>query len=79
MSKKGFEDFIFDDDIYKCDLLSTKITNSKNELIFIDKDFHINDTYLNQANYFIKNINTIHPYMNNIEESFNILKIALYE
>ena len=39
----------------------------------------INDTYLNQADYFINNINTLHPYMNNIEESFNILKIALYE
>ena len=72
-------EIIFDDDIYTCDLLSSKITNSKNELIFIDKDFHINDTYLNQADYFIKNINTIHPYMNNTEESFNILKIALHE
>ena len=72
-------EIIFDDNIYTCDLLSSKITNSKNELIFIDKDFHINDTYLNQADYFIKNINTIHPYMNNTEESFNILKIALYE
>lgn len=72
-------EIIYEDDVYKCDLLSSKITNSKNELIFIDKDFHINDTYLNQADYFIKNINTLDPCMNNIEESFNILKIALYE
>ena len=72
-------EIIFEDDVYKCDLLSSKITNSKNELIFIDKNFHINDTYLKQADYFIKNINTLDPCMNNIEESFNILKIALYE
>ena len=72
-------EIIFEDDVYKCDLLSSKITNSKNEVIFIDKDFHINDTYLKQADYFIKNINILDPYMNNIEESFNILKIALYE
>ena len=72
-------EIIFEDDVYKCDLLSSKITNSKNEVIFIDKDFHINDTYLKQADYFIQNINILDPYMNNIEESFNILKIALYE
>jgi predicted dehydrogenase len=77
-TKRDIE-IIFEDDIYKCDLLSSKITNSKNEVIFIDKDFHINDTYLKQADYFIKNINILDPYMNNIEESFNILKIALYE
>jgi predicted dehydrogenase len=72
-------EIIFDDDIYICDLLSSKITNSKREVIFVQKDFHINDTYLKQADYFIKNINSLKPYMNDIEESFNILKIALYE
>jgi predicted dehydrogenase len=72
-------EILFEDDIFICNLLNSEIRNSKNEIIFIDKSYSINNTYLNQAEYFINNLNNDKPYMNNIEESFDILKIALHE
>jgi predicted dehydrogenase len=72
-------EILFEDDIFICNLLNSEIRNSKNEIIFIDKSYSINNTYLNQAKYFINNLNNDKPYMNNIEESFDILKIALHE
>lgn len=72
-------EILFEDDIFICNLLNSEIRNSKNEIIFIDKSYSINITYLKQAEYFINNLNNDKPYMNNIEESFDILKIALHE
>ena len=51
----------------------------KNEIIFIDKSYNISNTYLSQAEYFINNLKNNDPFMNNLDESFEILKIALYE
>lgn len=72
-------EIVFEDDILVCNLLNSEIRNSKNEIVFIDKSYNINNTYLKQAEYFMNNLKNDKPYMNNVEESFNILKIALHE
>ena len=77
-SKREIE-IVLEDDILVCNLLNSEIRNSKNEIVFIDKSYNINNTYLSQVEYFINNLNNDKPYMNNIEESFDILKIALHE
>lgn len=68
---------ILENEIIVCDLLTSTIVNSKNEVIFQDKDFNFQKTYINQMNYFTDNLNNDNIYMNNINESFEILKIAL--
>jgi len=70
---------VLEDDILFCDLLNSEIRNSKNEIIFVDDSYNINKTYLSQAEYFINNLNSKEPYINNFVESFDILKIALHE
>ena len=72
-------EIVFEDEILVCNLLNSEIKNSKNEIIFVDNSYNINKTYLSQAEYFINNLNSNEPYMNNFDESFNILKIALHE
>jgi predicted dehydrogenase len=72
-------EIILEDDILACNLLNSEIRNSKNEIIFIDNSYNINNTYLSQAKYFINNLNSNEPFMNNFDESFDILKIALHE
>ncbi len=79
INQKREIEILFEDDILICNLLNSEIRNSKNEIVFIDETFHINNTYLSQAEYFIDNLNNDKPYMNNVEESFDILKIALHE
>jgi predicted dehydrogenase len=72
-------EIVFEDDILICNLLNAEIRNSKNELIFFDNSYNINKTYLSQAEYFINKLKNNDPYMNNLDESFEILKIALHE
>lgn len=60
-----------------CDLLTCTILNSENKIIFTDNEFDFSKTYLNQMNYFINNLRNEYIYMNNINEAFEILKIAL--
>jgi predicted dehydrogenase len=60
-----------------CNLLTSTILNSENKIIFTDNEFDFSKTYLNQMNYFIDNLKNEYIYMNNIHESFEILKIAL--
>ena len=72
-------EIVFEDDILICNLLNAEIRNSKNEIIFFDNSYNINKTYLSQAEYFINKLKNDDPYMNNLDESFEILKIALHE
>jgi len=72
-------EIVFEDEILVCNFLNSEIKNSKNEIIFVDNSYNINKTYLSQAEYFINNLNSNEPYMNNFDESFDILKIALHE
>lgn len=59
------------------DLLTSRITNNKGEIIFTSPNFAINDTYLAQMNYFIGILEGSNPPINNFSESLNILKICL--
>ena len=44
------------------------VINSDNKIIFKDKNFNINLTYLYQMNYFIDNLENDNIYMNDINE-----------
>jgi predicted dehydrogenase len=70
-------EIVLENEILICDLLTSTILNSENKIIFIDNEFDFSKTYLNQMNYFINNLKNEYIYMNDINESFEILKIAL--
>jgi predicted dehydrogenase len=70
-------EIVLENEILICDLLTSTILNSENKIIFIDNEFDFSKTYLNQMNYFINNLKNENMYMNDINESFEILKIAL--
>ncbi len=70
-------EIVLENEILICDLLSCNILNSENKIIFKDNEFDFSKTYFNQMNYFIDNLKNENIYMNNIRESFEILKIAL--
>jgi predicted dehydrogenase len=70
-------EIILEKDTLICDLLTSTILNCENKIIFTDNEFDISKTYLKQMNYFINNLSNNNVFMNNINESFEILKIAL--
>ena len=70
-------EIVLENETLICDLLTSTILNSENKIIFTDNEFDFSKTYLNQMNYFIDNLKNEYIYMNNINESFEILKIAL--
>ncbi len=70
-------EIVLENEILICDLLTSTIVNGENNIIFNDNDFSFSKTYLNQMDYFINNLKNDNIYMNNIQESFEILKIAL--
>jgi predicted dehydrogenase len=72
-------EIVFEDDVITCDLLSAIIKNSQGQVIFEEKGFNMNNTYLKQMEYFIDHLNDDKPFMNNSNEAFDILKIALHE
>ncbi len=76
-AKRGIE-IITDDAVFECDLLTSKVTENGKE-IFFDKEFTIKQTYIDQMRFFLSNINCGKPIMNNVDEAFSVLKLALYE
>ena len=70
-------EIILENDTLICDLLTSTILNNENQIIFTDNEFDFSKTYLDQMNYFIDNLENDNIYMNDINESFEILKIAL--
>ena len=70
-------EIILENEIILCDLLTSTITNINNDIIFKDDNFSFSKTYLNQMEYFINSLKNKNIYMNDIHESFEILKIAL--
>jgi predicted dehydrogenase len=72
-------EIVFEDDIFTCDLLNAIIKNSNDQVVFEEKSFKVNYTYLRQMEYFIHHLKDDKPFMNNINEAFDILKIALHE
>lgn len=76
-SPKRHIEIVLENETLICDLLTSTILNSENKIIFTDNEFDSSKTYLNQMNYFIDNLKNEYIYMNDINESFEILKIAL--
>lgn len=76
-AKRGIE-IITDDAVFECDLLTSKVTENGKD-IFFDKNFTIQQTYIDQMRFFISNIHLEKPIMNNVNEAFSILKLALHE
>ena len=70
-------EIILENETLICDLLTSTILNNENQIIFTDNEFDFSKTYLDQMNYFIDNLENDNIYMNDINESFEILKIAL--
>lgn len=70
-------EIVLENEILICDILTSTILNSENKIIFTDNEFDFSKTYLDQMNYFINNLKNENIYMNDIHESFEILKIAL--
>ena len=70
-------EIILENEIILCDLLTSTITNINNDIIFNYEDFTFSKTYLYQMEYFINSLKSKNVYMNDIQESFEILKIAL--
>ena len=77
-AKRNIE-LVLSNDILNIDLIKCTVINSRNEIIFSNNDYNILETYNNQIEYFFNCIdNSLLP-MNDINESFEILKIALHE
>jgi predicted dehydrogenase len=70
-------EIVLENEILICDLLTSTILNSENKIIFTDNEFDFSKTYLDQMKYFINNLKNENIYMNDINESYEILKIAL--
>lgn len=78
IAKRNIE-LVMSNDILNIDLIKCTVINSRNEIIFSNNDYNILETYNNQIEYFFNCIdNSLLP-MNDINESFEILKIALHE
>jgi predicted dehydrogenase len=72
-------EIVLENEVLICDLLNSTILNDKNQILFNDNDFSFSNTYLTQMNYFINNLKNENRFMNDIHESIEILKIALYD
>lgn len=72
-------ELLLENDILTCDLLRGTVSDMNGEKIFERNEFEMMDTYRDQMNYFLENKNSCQEIMNNIEEAFNVLKIALHE
>lgn len=76
--KRNIE-LILSNDILEIDLIKCTVKNSKDELLFSKNDYNILETYENQIIYLFDCINKSKLPMNDINESYEILKIALHE
>lgn len=74
---KRIVEVLFDDDTWTIDLINNKITDSNNNILFVDKNFEIIETYYQQMLYFIDAIKNKKHTMNSLNESIEILKLCL--
>jgi predicted dehydrogenase len=72
-------ELILENNIITCDLLKCTVRDMDGNLLFEKNGFEMMDTYKDQMNYFLEKKDTDQEIMNNIEEAFNVLKIALLE
>ena len=78
IAKRNIE-LVLSNDILDIDLINCTVINARNEIIFSKNDYNILETYNNQIEYFFKCIDNALLPMNDINESFEILKLALHE
>ncbi len=72
-------EIVFENDIWKVDLQTSKITNAKNEIVFEDNKFQIIQTYIKQMAYLKECLEKNEPCMNDFSEALNVLKICCDE
>jgi len=72
-------EIIFEDHVLLINLLDCRITLNKNEIIFFDDNFDIQNTYIDQMRHFIQQIKQRSKHYENFENSLEVLKIALGE
>ena len=70
---------LFENDIWKVDLLASHITNAKNEIVFEDNNFQIIQTYIKQMEYLKECLAKNERFMNDFSEALNVLKICCDE
>ena len=75
-SKRQIE-IITSDDTIMADLNTNCVYSLINGIKYFEQPFNINDTYFEQMKYFLNRMNSATGLMNTLEESVEILKIAL--
>ena len=70
-------ELVCEDSTIAIDLINNKILDSKQGILFENKDYKIIDTYVSQMSYFIDKLSKNEIPMNTFEESLEVLKIAL--
>lgn len=70
-------ELVCEDSTITIDLINNKISDSKQGILFENKDYKIIDTYVSQMSYFIDTLSKNETPMNTFEESLEVLKIAL--
>ncbi len=70
-------ELVCEDSTITIDLINNKISDSKQGILFENKDYKIIDTYVSQMSYFIDKLLKNKTPMNTFEESLVVLKIAL--
>lgn len=78
IAKRNIE-LVLSNDILDIDLINCTVKNSKDQIIFSKNDYNILETYENQIIYFFNCIDKSTLPMNDINEAYEILKIALHE
>ncbi|MDO8269083.1 MAG: Gfo/Idh/MocA family oxidoreductase [Candidatus Levybacteria bacterium] len=71
-------ELVWEDVIWKADLLQAEVRESSGELIF-QPEFEPMDSYLNQMNYFLECVKGNKRPMNDITEAWDILKLCLQD
>lgn len=70
-------EILFENETWEIDLLKNTILNDTEEVIFDASKFTIMETYVEQMQYFIKELSSSRAGMNDINETIQILKICL--
>lgn len=77
VAKRTIE-IVWEDSIWQVDLLKSTILDEHDEVIF-EKEFQMQDTYIQQLSYFINCLKTGEKPMNDVHEAYETLKLTLNE
>ena len=72
-------EILLENETIKGDLLKNSLKSLKSNKIIFKSKFKIMDTYIEQMEYFVNNVNQKDKYMNDFNEALSILKLALHE